>query len=71
MTKSFFKEMEGCPVLMNVRDIESVLRISRRGAYRVMQATGAAFEVCGDSLQISRDDLIKWIDNYNFDNFAW
>lgn len=70
MTKSFFKEMEECPVLMNVQDIESALRISRRGAYRVLQATGATI-TCGENLQIARDDLIKWIVDYNFELFAF
>lgn len=69
MTKSFLKEMEDCQTIMNVEDIMNFLRISKRGAYRVvkkLKECGKAFYIEGEGWYISKQDFIDWLDKINY-----
>lgn len=69
MTKSFLREMEDYPIIMNIKDIINFLRISKRGAYRVLnklKECGKAFYIEGEGWNISKQDFIAWIDEINY-----
>ena len=69
MTESFLKEMEDYPTIMNIKDIINFLRISKRGAYRVLNKLKEcvkSFYVEGEGWNIYKQDFIDWIDKINY-----
>jgi len=49
------------PVMLNVKEVANILRISRAGAYNLINSEGFPKMAVGKRVLVPRDDLRQWI----------
>lgn len=55
-------EKEQIPMIMTALDVAKVLRISRNGAYEVMNSMGFPVIKIGKQYRVQREKFLRWLD---------
>ena len=61
--KQEFYSNEQLPCMLNAKDVESYMRISRAGAYELMHSEGFPLIRIGKRMIVPRDKFLEWVDN--------
>lgn len=63
MDDSILRELEKLPAVLDFADLQSVLRLSARSIWRILQDPRLhAFRDGDGSVNVLRSDLIEWLD---------
>lgn len=57
-------------MLLNVKDLQELLKIGRDTAYALMHAQGFPSIKIGGRYYVAREALDKWLDQYAYKTFA-
>lgn len=57
-------------MLLNVKDLQELLKIGRDTAYALMHAKGFPSIKIGGRYYVAREALDKWLDQYAYKTFA-
>lgn len=66
--KKEYTDFDQLPVMLNADQLAQVLGISRAGAYQLMHATDFPTIRIGKRMIVSKDGLVKWLQEKQFDN---
>nr|MBQ2233659.1 helix-turn-helix domain-containing protein [Treponema sp.] len=56
-------QMNFLPTILDYKDIQSVLRISNRSMYRILQdPLLKAYKVEGEGWMVNKEDFIEWLE---------
>ena len=62
MKKEYYSD-EQLPCMLNAKDVEGYMRISRAGAYELMHSEGFPLIRIGKRMIVPRDKFLEWVDN--------
>ena len=61
--KQEFYSNEQLPCMLNAKDVERYMRISRAEAYKQMHSEGFPLIRIGKRMIVPRDKFLEWVDN--------
>ena len=62
MKKEYYSD-EQLPCMLNAKDVEGYMRISRAEAYEQMHSEGFPLIRIGKRMIVPRDKFLEWVDN--------
>ena len=60
--KQRFNNFDNLPLMLTVNDVATLIRISRAGAYNLVNSEGFPRIIIGKRILIPKADLIEWLE---------
>ena len=59
-----YLNFEDLPLMLNAEDVQSVMNISRAGAYQLMHREDFPTITIGKRMVVPRDKFLRWLDEH-------